>query len=55
MDVRAPELVDALVVIADDAQVPVLSRQEPDQLKLGPVRVLVLVHADVPEALLVGG
>ena len=52
-DVRAPEFVDGLVVVADHAEVPVFAREEADQLELGPVGVLVLVDHDIAEALLV--
>ena len=45
--------VDALVGVAHDADVPVLLREQVDQLVLRAVRVLVLVHEDVAEPLLV--
>ena len=51
-DVRAAELIDALVVIADDAEVPVFVSQQGNERKLRGVRVLVLVDHEVAEALL---
>ena len=52
-DVRPTEFVDGLVVIPHHAQVPVFCRQGADKLELDIVRVLVLIHHDVAEALLV--
>ena len=51
--VRTAEHVDALIVIADDAQVAVLAGEVPHHQVLGPVRVLVLVDHDVLESLLI--
>ena len=51
-DGGAAELVDRLVVVAHDRHVAVALREQRDQLRLGPVRVLELVHQDVPEATL---
>ena len=45
----AAEAVDALVVIADDAEIAVLSCQKRDQQILQMVRVLILIHHDVFE------
>ena len=42
-----PKLVDRLVVVADDHDVPVLSREQLDQLGLGSIRVLELIHQHV--------
>src|SRR5436853_6732443 len=54
-DVRAAPPVNTLVRISDDAHVPVLAGQEPDDPVLGAVRVLVLVDEDVaPEAAIPG-
>ena len=53
LDVGSPELVDGLVVVPHHAQVPVLARQQPHQLKLHCVGVLVLIHHDIAEPLLV--
>ena len=54
-DVRAAPAVNTLVRISDDAHVPVLAGQEPDDPVLGAVRVLVLVDEDVaPEAAIPG-
>ncbi len=53
--VRPPELVNGLVVVPDHAQVPVLRCQKPYQLKLRRIRILVLVHHDIPEPVLIPG
>ena len=52
-DIRPPEAVDGLVVVADDAEIPVFCREKTHQLELGLVGVLVLVHHDVAEPVLV--
>ena len=52
-DVRAAPLVDALVIVADDADVAVLFGQRPDELVLDMVGVLVLVDHDVAESPLI--
>ena len=44
----APEAVDRLVVVADHRDVAVIRGQQADELPLGVVRVLELVHQDVP-------
>ena len=44
---RAAEAIDALVVVADDAEVLVQTRQQPRQLELRAVGVLVLVHQHI--------
>ena len=51
----APEGVDRLVAVAHHRQVAVLGGQQLQQLVLGDVGVLELVHQHVAEALLVGG
>ena len=43
------ELVDGLIIVADDAEVVSSPGQEADQLELGRIRVLILVHHDVLE------
>ena len=53
LDGGAAELVDALVVVADHADVLMSARQQADQQKLGVVGVLILVHHDVAEAVAV--
>ena len=53
LDGRAAPRVDALVGVADDADVAVPRGQQVDQLVLRAVRVLVLVDQDVAEPLLV--
>jgi hypothetical protein len=54
-DVRAAPAVHGLVGVADDADVAVRLAQQLDDLVLGVVRVLELVHQDVAEALLIRG
>ncbi len=54
-DRRSPEAVDGLVVIADDGDVPVPLREQPDELRLDSVRVLEFVDEDVAEAILQAG
>ena len=46
-DFRAAPAVDALVVIADDAEVAMNLRERMDEFELRGVRVLILVHHDV--------
>ena len=46
----APEPVEALILVAHDAQVPILSRQLQQKLLLDVVGVLVLVHQQVARA-----
>ncbi len=53
--IGAAPAVDRLIVVADYEQVAVLLHQEPEQLILHAVRVLVFVDHDVVEALLVRG
>ena len=50
-DVRAAERVDRLVLVADDADVPVLAAEQLEEAVLRVVRVLVLVDEDVAEGL----
>ena len=45
---RSSEPVDRLVVVADDGDIAVVRGQQPDELPLRVVRVLELVHQDVP-------
>ena len=54
-DVRPAPAVDRLVVVAHDAEVPVLRRERLDPQVLRPVGVLVLVDVEVAPALLVLG
>ncbi len=51
--VGAPPAVDGLVVIADDAEVAVLGGELDDEAVLREVDVLIFVHEDMAEALLV--
>ena len=53
-DRRATELVDRLIVVPHHRHVAMALGDEGDQLRLGPVGVLELVHQHVPEALLDG-
>ena len=53
LDIRAAEAVDALVVVADDADVAVAPREQPRQQILQVVRVLILVDEDIAELPLV--
>ena len=55
VDIRSAELVDRLIVITDHAQVFVFAREKTDQLKLRRVRILILVHHDIAETLLIVG
>ena len=48
-DRRAAELVDRLVVVTDHRDVAMPLGDQRDELRLGPVRVLELVHQHVPE------
>ena len=51
--IRPPEPVNGLVVIPHHTQVPVLGSQQADQLELGQVGVLVLIHHDILKPLLI--
>jgi len=51
LDVGAAPAVDALIVVADGANIVVRGRQQPDEAILGIVCVLVFVDEDVFEAL----
>ena len=53
-DFGAAPAVDALVVIADDAEVSMLLREHIDQIELGGVGVLILVDHDVAIVLAAG-
>ena len=48
-DIRAPPAVDALIVVAHHAQVPMLLRQQAHNVVLGHVGVLILVHQNIAE------
>ena len=52
-DVRPPPAIDRLVVIAHYANLPVLLSQPLDELELGPVGILVLIHQHILETLAV--
>ena len=51
VDRGTAERVDRLVVVAHDRHVPVRLGEQPDELRLGAVRVLELVDQQVPETL----
>ena len=53
IDVRAAEFVDRLVVIPHHTKVLILRCQKPDQFELRGIRVLILIHHDVAEFLLI--
>ncbi len=52
-DISRPPAIDALILVADDAQVTTLLRQEFDDLILRDVGVLELVNQHILEALLI--
>ena len=52
-DVGAPPLIDALVVVPDDAEVAVDGSQHVYELVLQHIRILILVDHQIAEALLV--
>ena len=54
-DIGAPEAVDGLIVVSDDAEIAVSVGQEPYQFKLGVVGILVLIHHDIAKTVLVVG
>ena len=53
LNIGSPELVDGLVVVPHDTQIPILGRQNPDQMELYCIRVLILVHHNIAKPLLV--
>ncbi len=52
-DIGPAEFVNGLVIISYHAQVLIFGSQQPDKVKLRRVRVLILVHHNIPEPLLV--
>ena len=52
-DIGAPKLVNGLVVVAYHAQIPVPGRQQTDEFKLRRIGILVFIHHNIPEAVLV--
>ena len=52
-DIGAAEPVDRLVIISHDTDVAVFRRKQADQLKLHRICILVLVHHDIAEAVLI--
>ena len=46
-DFRAAPAVDALIIVADHAEVPMFAREQMDELELGGVGILVFVHHHV--------
>ena len=54
-DIGAAPAVDGLVFVADDAEIGIFAGQQPQQVVLHAVGVLIFVHVNVAEALLPGG
>ena len=52
-DISSPESVDGLIVVADDAQISVFAGKEPYKFKLRVIGVLILVHHDIAETVLI--
>ena len=52
-DVGAPEFVNGLIVVAHHAEIPVSGGHHPQKLELHRVGVLILVHHDIVETLLI--
>ena len=52
-NVRTTEFVNRLVVVSYDTEISVFGRQKADQLKLCGVGVLILIHHNVTESLLI--
>ncbi len=52
-DVRPAEFVDRLIVVTDHAQIPVLGGQDAHQFKLYRIRILIFIHHDITETLLI--
>ena len=52
-DVGAAEFIDRLVIVAYDAEIFVLAGKKADQLELGGIGILIFVHHDIAEAVLV--
>ncbi len=50
-DVRTPPSIDRLIVVSDDHEILVLTREQLDEAELRPIRVLVLVDQQEGEAL----
>ena len=49
----AAEFIDGLVIIADNADIVCAARKQPHQMELGHTGVLILIHNDIAEAVLV--
>ena len=54
-DIRPPEFVDRLVVIAYYAKIPVFIRQKTNKFKLHRIRILVFVYHQISEPILITG
>ena len=52
-DIRAPELIDRLIVIPDNTQIPVFACQQTDQSELHSIRILIFIYHNITESLLV--
>ncbi len=55
VDIRSPELVDRLIVITYNTKIAVFVRQQTDQLKLCRVGILILIHHNIAETILIRG
>ena len=52
-DIGSPEFVDRLIIITNHTQIMSVSGKQPDQLKLGTVGILILIHHNIPKPVLV--
>ena len=52
-DIRTAELVNRLIVVAHDTKIPATAREQPDQLKLRPVRILILIDVNILKTILI--
>ena len=52
-DVCAPEFINALVVITDDAEIAVFGCEQADEAELRSIGILVFIHHDISEAFLI--
>ena len=55
LKIRAPKAIDALVVIPHHTDVSIPLREEMDELELNIIGILVFVHQDIAESLLIKG
>ena len=52
-DVGPSEFIDGLIIIPHHTKVAVLGSQQPYQLKLGRIGILILIYHDIAETLLI--